>query len=156
MTDNRRVFCEFTLSHWGAVRAGLLATIDKFQDADLSFKAFEGAYSVAELILHIAHEEHLEFAYGILEELPDFPPAYSPEDYPTLEAIKSLLETVHAHTLQELASLDDVGLNRSKVAPWGPTYSLLEMYTHILEHEIHHRGELSFILGILGRKGLDA
>jgi uncharacterized damage-inducible protein DinB len=26
---------------------------------------------------------------------------------------------------------------------------------HVLEHEIHHRGELSLILGLLGREGLD-
>jgi len=30
------------------------------------------------------------------------------------------------------------------------------MLMHTLEHEIHHRGELSLILGLLGRKGLDA
>jgi uncharacterized damage-inducible protein DinB len=26
---------------------------------------------------------------------------------------------------------------------------------HVLEHEIHHRGELSLIHGLLGREGLD-
>jgi uncharacterized damage-inducible protein DinB len=33
---------------------------------------------------------------------------------------------------------------------------MLEMLGHILEHEIHHRGELSLILGLLGREGLNA
>jgi uncharacterized damage-inducible protein DinB len=30
------------------------------------------------------------------------------------------------------------------------------MLWHVVEHEIHHRGELSLILGLLGREGLDA
>jgi uncharacterized damage-inducible protein DinB len=30
------------------------------------------------------------------------------------------------------------------------------MIGHLIEHEIHHRGELSLILGLLGREGLNA
>jgi uncharacterized damage-inducible protein DinB len=30
------------------------------------------------------------------------------------------------------------------------------MISHLLEHEIHHRSELSLILGMLGTDGLDA
>jgi uncharacterized damage-inducible protein DinB len=26
---------------------------------------------------------------------------------------------------------------------------------HVLEHEIHHRGELSILIGLLGREGLE-
>lgn len=39
---------------------------------------------------------------------------------------------------------------------WGPASHLIEMLGHIVEHEIHHRGELSLVLGMLGRPGLDA
>jgi uncharacterized damage-inducible protein DinB len=30
------------------------------------------------------------------------------------------------------------------------------MILHVIEHEIHHRGELSLKLGLLDREGLDA
>ena len=30
------------------------------------------------------------------------------------------------------------------------------MIEHMIDHEIHHRGELSLILGLLGREGLNA
>jgi uncharacterized damage-inducible protein DinB len=30
------------------------------------------------------------------------------------------------------------------------------MVWHVMEHEIHHRGELSLLLGMLGHEGLDA
>jgi uncharacterized damage-inducible protein DinB len=47
-------------------------------------------------------------------------------------------------------------LTRVIHTPWGATYRLVEMVDHMIEHEVHHRGELSLILGILGREGFDA
>ena len=37
----------------------------------------------------------------------------------------------------------------------GDQYTPAWIFWHVLEHEIHHRGELSLITGILGREGLD-
>ncbi len=39
--------------------------------------------------------------------------------------------------------------------PWRPKYALSEMIGHMIEQEVHHRGGLSLILGMLGHKGLD-
>ncbi len=76
--------------------------------------------------------------------------------HPTKESIKSLLESVHAQTLKYLGGLDENDLGQVIVTPWGPRYRLIEMVGHLLEHEIHHRAELSLILGLLGREGLNA
>ena len=147
---------EHLISHWRGVRTGLLETIDKFAAPELDLRPYASAWPVRELMLHIAHEEHGEFAYGIAQTLAEFPPAYPPEQYPAVESIKTLLEAVHARTLDGLAALDDRALDRVIVTPWGPRYRLGEMLAHILEHEIHHRAELSLILGMLGKHGLDA
>ncbi len=37
----------------------------------------------------------------------------------------------------------------------GYDYKPSWIFWHVLEHEIHHRGELSLILGFLGKQGLD-
>ena len=39
--------------------------------------------------------------------------------------------------------------------PEGEVFTLRWIIWHVLEHEIHHRGELSLALGLLGREGLD-
>jgi uncharacterized damage-inducible protein DinB len=39
---------------------------------------------------------------------------------------------------------------------WGGTARPVDMLWHVIEHEVHHRGELSLLLGLLGRQGLDA
>jgi uncharacterized damage-inducible protein DinB len=146
----------YLLARWENVRAGLLAIIEKLGDNDLSFMSYPGAWSVQRLLLHIAQEEHGEFGYGITQTLTEFPPDYSPERYPTLATITALLAEVHAETTQYLNALSADDLERVIITPWGARAQLIELFDHIVEHEIHHRGELSLILGMLGREGLDA
>ena len=62
---------------------------------------------------------------------------------------------MHDQTLAYLATLDDA-LWATITAPWDATARRIDMFDHIIEHETHHRGELSLILGLFGRQGLDA
>jgi uncharacterized damage-inducible protein DinB len=150
------VNANYLLKHWKNVRAGLLETIDKFSQAELDFKPYAGSWSVRQLILHIAQEENGEFNYGIHQVIKEFPGEYDPSLYPTLEAIKSLLASVHAQTIEYLQRLKAEDLEKEILTPWGATYQQIEMLGHLIEHETHHRGELSLILGLLGKQGLDA
>ena len=147
---------EYLISHWRTVCTGLLETVAQFTDSDLDFRPFETAWTVRQLMLHVAHEERGEFAYGIAQELSEFPPAYPPEEYPTVESIRSLLQAVHVPISTYLSTLGEADLRRVIVTPWNPSYPLIERIRHLIEHEIHHRGELSLILGMLGKKGLGA
>ncbi len=143
-------------SQWSQVRIGLLATLDKFSDSELAFQPFPGSWDVGALLRHIAYEELVEVHYGLLRQPADFPGEYSSQDFPSLDAIRSLLANVHAGTVVYLDSLAEGDLDRDFEAAWGQSRRLGDFLGHTLEHEIHHRGELSLILGMLGKKGLDA
>jgi uncharacterized damage-inducible protein DinB len=144
------------LAHWQAVRAGLLETIDKFTDGDLDFRPFASGWTVRQLMLHIAQEERGELGYGIVQSLPEFPPEYPPEAYPTIEAIKGPLASVHASSIDFLTTRREDQLEQVIQTPWGASYRLAEMIDHLIDHEVHHRAELSLILGMLGKTGFDA
>lgn len=141
---------------WNQIRKGLIDTIEKFTDEELSYVAYSNGYSVRQIILHIAQEEYGEIQYGITREINEFPPQYQEDAYPTIESLKALLASVHKDTYMYLESLGDEDLESEIEAQWGATYPLVDMIWHVMEHEIHHRGELSLILGLLGREGLDA
>jgi uncharacterized damage-inducible protein DinB len=147
---------QYILSHWETVRASLIDTIDKFRDEELEFRPFAISWSVRQMLLHLAHEENGEFNYGIVQNLAEFPTEYPIENYPTRASIESLLASVHSHTIEYLRALQPGDLDRVIHTPWGADYRLIEMFGHLIEHEIHHRAELSLILGMLGKKGLDA
>lgn len=140
-------------AHWEELRAGLLAVLGKFDDAELAYRPFETSWSVGQIMLHIANAEEGWFRFVVKQELGEWPADYGLEAYPTVEAIKALLTEVHGRTSAYLATLDFAELERPVEAFWGETLSLGWVIWHVLEHEIHHRGELSLILGLLGREG---
>ncbi|NIS79834.1 MAG: DUF664 domain-containing protein [Anaerolineales bacterium] len=147
---------EKIIRFWKQIRKGLIKTIERFADEELTFVAFDNGYSVRQIILHIAQEEYGEIQYGITRKIDAFPPEYQEDSYPTIESLKALLANVHKETFTYIESLVDDDLEREIEAQWGGTYPLIDMIWHVMEHEIHHRGELSLILGLLGREGLDA
>ena len=146
----------YLTSHWDAVRSALIETIDKFRDDELDFKPFADSRTVRQLMLHIAHEENIEFNYGVAQTLNELPSEYDAGNYPTKASIQTLLASVHAPAVNYLGRLKDDDLGQVISTPWGASQPLIEMLGHLIEHEIHHRAELSLILGMLGRKGLDA
>jgi uncharacterized damage-inducible protein DinB len=144
-----------TLNKWVQVREGLIATIDKFSDQELSFRTPDSR-SVAEIMLHIAHEEAIEVSYAVTRDLEALPDAYNAQDYATKAAIVAALSGVHEPTLAYLRTVSDPDLLAELELPWGQKSRALDMLWHVLEHEVHHRAELSLVLGMLGREGLDA
>ncbi|MBK8900905.1 MAG: DinB family protein [Anaerolineaceae bacterium] len=141
--------------HWQQVRTDLLATVDKFSDKELTYVPFPGSWSVGHIIRHIANAEDGWFRYIITRELSDWPGEFTSAAYPTVAATKVLLNKVHDRTLMSLSDWDETDLDRPIEAPWGQTFKLGWIIWHVLEHEIHHRAELSLILGLLGREGLE-
>src|SRR5258706_15732997 len=144
------------IQRWDAVRARLLETVDKFGDDELDFRPFPTSWSVRSLMLHIAHEENGEFNHGLTQILAEFPAEYDPAQFPDRAALTALLAQVHAPNRAYLAALTDADLERVVHTPWGADDRLADMVEHLLEHEIHHRAELSLILGMLGKQGLNA
>jgi uncharacterized damage-inducible protein DinB len=141
-------------SHWGQIRADLLATMDKFSEQELSFSPFKGSWPVGQILLHIADCED-NWLHGVVQG--DFKPPifYNFSDYPTKSAIYEVLDQAHTKTIAFLNELDEKDLNVIYKNAYGETFPLYWIIWHVIEHEIHHRGELSLIHGLLGREGLD-
>lgn len=141
-------------STWNQIHADTLSVIAKFSDDELTYVAYPGGMTVGRIALHIADAEEGWFRTIATEVRPSWPADYTLENYPTQKAIQSLLAEVHTRTNAFLASLTIDDLDSVVDSPWG-SFSLHFIIRHVIEHEIHHRGELSLILGILGREGLD-
>jgi uncharacterized damage-inducible protein DinB len=105
-------------------------------------------------MLHIADAEDGWLRYAVTQEIEGWPDTYNLENYPDKQSIIKLLTEVHARTSAYIANLSELDLERRITAPWGDEFSLLWIIWHIIEHEIHHRGELSLMLGLLGREGV--
>lgn len=141
--------------HWEKIHNGTIDTLGKFTDEELSFRPYEGSWSAGEIALHIANAEVGWFRYALEGELDEWPPSSKLSDYPTVDEIQLMLSSVHRRTQTYLANLPIDAMKRRFTAPWGDEFTLGWLLWHIIEHEVHHRGELSLILGIMGKEGLD-
>ena len=142
-------------THWRQVRAGLYLTIEQFNEDELHYKPYEGSWSVGKILLHIANAEDGWFRHVVTRELETWPKGHTVENYPTFKRIKTLLKEDHDWTERTIAKIDGEDYDKVIEAPWEEKFPLSWILWHVLEHEIHHRGELSLILGMLGREGLD-
>ena len=140
--------------HWDEVREGLYQALSKLTDAQLGFVPREGLWSLGKVARHIAHAEEGWFRYVVTRELHQWP-EYTVENYPTVESIKALLSEVHTRTEDYLMTLDIAALDRILDVPWDRRLSLGWIIWHVLEHEIHHRGEIFLMLGLLGLEAPD-
>jgi uncharacterized damage-inducible protein DinB len=142
-------------SNWDQVRRDLIITIDRFEKAELAYVPYPNSWSVGEIILHIASAEEGWFQYVVNRKYNQWPDDFRIEEYPSKELLKARLDEVHQRTIELLDSLAVEDLEKRIDFPWNGSGSLGWIIWHVLEHEIHHRGELSMIHGLLGREGLD-
>jgi uncharacterized damage-inducible protein DinB len=142
------------LRHWRAVRRGLYAALDQLDDEQLAFVPREGMWSLGTVARHIANAEEGWFRYVAARELDEGPP-FVVEEPATVESIKGLLAEVHDRTETYLRAVADADLNRAITAQWGETLTLQWILWHVLEHEIHHRGEIYLMLGLMGMEAPD-
>ena len=75
--------------------------------------------------------------------------------FPSLSAIRMKLRVSEERTQSFIETLKEPDLDWVFKTSRGENLVLFNVLWHVLEHELHHRGELSMILGLLGRKGLD-
>lgn len=143
-------------SHWARIRADLIKIIESFQDNELILEPFEGSWPIGQIMLHIADAEDGWLRYAVSGELEKWPDTYTLDRYPDKQSILNILYEVQSRTVEFLSGLSEADLAREIHTPWGEVFPLMWIIWHVIEHEIHHRGELSLILGTMGREGWGA
>ncbi len=141
-------------SHWKIVRHGLEQALDGLTEEQLAFVPCEGLWSLGTVACHIDNAEDGWFRYVVARELDEWP-SIDEKRYRTVASIKALLDKVHGYTMAHLQKIDVADLDRTIAAPWGEELTLRFIVWHVLEHEIHHRGEIYLMLGLLGMEAPD-
>jgi uncharacterized damage-inducible protein DinB len=135
--------------HWNEVRNGLLAALDKLTETQLDFTPRDGLRSLRETVVHIADTEDGWLRNRWHENPPQ------PADYPTVASLKALLAQQHAITEAQFAENAEAAMAHVCLLPWGARVSMGWVVWHVLEHEIHHRGEVYLMLGLMGIEAPD-
>lgn len=134
----------------GAVTRHLEETqplIGQLNEVDIMSTPFKGGREIGEVVLHLLRS--LEFYMrGIVEDMWK-PLPYSIEKYNTSESIIQLCNEVFDRVKQYLTFIHAETLNR-KVDSFNRPATVAELILEMLEHSIHHRGQITVYYRLLG------
>lgn len=130
------------IEHLERYRAVTLQVLDLVEDGDLSWRPTEDQYTLGQQLLHIAQTEDL-YARGLFEDDWDYDRARFPETVPGREGLRAFFHEVRAFTLERLEGLDEAELGRIVEIPGSPLeHTVRSWLWFVLEHEIHHKGQV--------------
>jgi uncharacterized damage-inducible protein DinB len=138
------------VDHWNVVWRDLMRGVAVLRDEHLPFQPAPGyPRTVGNLLNHIADLEEGWIHYVVRRSLPGWPsPGSGPRT--STAAIRSRLNDVHRATMDYLNTVPVGDLDRIVQVPGDGTPKLGWILWHVLEQEIHHRGELFLCLSLLG------
>jgi len=107
-----------------------------------------GKFTLGDLLRHLAVAERYMWA----ENVQGRPSRYStqgPELAASLEEIFAFMARMHAESMEIFGKLTDEQLARKCTTPGGEL-SAAKWLRAMVEHEVHHRGQIYIYLGMLG------
>jgi uncharacterized damage-inducible protein DinB len=117
---------------------------------DLDFKPHEKSWPARELTWHIAYSQ---FGLAKVVDTGDFKSYQQPPAPSTLDEIVAGAETYYLLTRELISKFRDEKLDTSILLPNGRTMrSSVLLWNGVLMHQIHHRGQLSVYIRMMGGK----
>jgi uncharacterized damage-inducible protein DinB len=109
----------------------------------------DGKFTLGDLMRHIASIERWMFAENAMRRKSLYP-GHGRELADGYDAIVGYMGTMHDESMAIFGSLSDEDLDRKCTTPGGVDIRIGKWLRSMIEHEIHHRGQMYIYLGMLG------
>lgn len=137
------------LPYYEGVRGRTRRVVECVPPDALEWRHAPGRFSCGDLVRHIAGTERFMFA----ENLRGRPSAYPGHDRTLADGFAAVLayfDRLHRESMEIIGSLSAADLARKCTTPAGIEITTWKWLRAMVEHEIHHRGQIYVILGMLG------
>lgn len=137
------------LSWHEGVRRRTRALAEAVPEDRLEWAPAPGRFTAGDLLRHIAATERWMWAENALLR-PSRYPGHGPELASGKTAVLEYLDAMHAESVEVFASLTPQALQERCTTVGGVAMPIWKWLRLMVEHEIHHRGQLYEILGLAG------
>lgn len=137
------------LEYYAGIRERTRRVVACIPDERLEWRPAEGRFSPGDVVRHLAAMERYMFAENVAGR-PSCYPGHGPELARGAAAVRHYFEARHAESLAIFGALSDDDLQRRCTTPAGATLPVWKWLRAMVEHEVHHRGQLYLMLGMLG------
>lgn len=134
--------------YWEKVRRRTRRLVDCIPPERIEWTWQPGKLTFGDLVRHLAAIERYMYAENAARR-PSRYPGHGRELANGSDAVRAFLDRCHAETMEILAGLSDAGLAEKCTTPGGASLAVGKWLRLMVEHEVHHRGQLYMALGIL-------
>ena len=136
------------LPYWENIRARTLRVADCVAPEDLEWRT-AGGFSFGDVLRHLASIERFMFAENARGRRSRYP-GHGRELADGHAAVFAYLQRMHAEAVAIFAGLSREDLRATCTTPGGATLPVWKWLRAMVEHEVHHRGQLYLMLRIIG------
>jgi uncharacterized damage-inducible protein DinB len=137
------------VSYWEKIHARTARVIAVIPHDRFDWRPVEGSFSFADLIRHLAAIERYMFAENVCGRWSAYP-GHGPELADGADRVLDLYRTLHAQAVTMIGGLQDSHLLLPCTTPGGSTMSRAKWLRAMIEHEVHHRGQIYLMLKLIG------
>jgi len=137
------------LDYWEKVRGRTRRVVERIPEESLEWTWKPGRFTLGDLVRHLAGIERWMYAENA-RRLPSRYPGHERSLADGLPAVRSYLESLHAESMAIFRGLTDADLAARCETPGGSEISVGKWLRLMVEHEVHHRGQIYLYLAMLG------
>ncbi len=136
------------LDHFEKVRVRTSRVVDCIPADRIDWTWREGRFTLGDLVRHIAAIERYMYAENV-QGKPSRYPGHGRELADGLPAVRDFFDRTHAESVAIFAGLTDADMAGKSVTPAGAPITTSKWLRALVEHEIHHRGQIYLYLAML-------
>ncbi|MGH6897949.1 MAG: DinB family protein [Geminicoccaceae bacterium] len=136
------------LRYFSGIRERTQRVVQAIPEPRLEWAPAPGRFTLGDIVRHLATTERWMFAENVAGR-PSRYPGYGRELADGYDAVLDYFERLHAQAMAIFANLSDADLARHCTTPAGTSIMTWKWLRAMVEHEVHHRGQLYLMLGML-------
>ena len=137
------------LDYWEKVRQRTLRVVAAIPDDKFDWTYKDGKFSFADMIRHLAAIERYMYAENA-QLKPSRYPGHGKELADGPANVRAYMDGMHRESMEIFGGLSGEDLNGKCVTPGGTSITVWKWLRAMVEHEVHHRGQIYMYLGVLG------
>ena len=137
------------LDYYGKIRERMLRVVRCIPPDKFDWTYQEGKFTFADLIRHIAAIERYMYAETV-QMKPSRYPGHGKELADGPDNVLAFMNRLHDESMEIFGRLTDEDLKKRCITPAGSAIGIGKWLRALVEHEIHHRGQIYVYLGMLG------
>jgi len=137
------------LAYFESVRGRTLRVARAIPPERIEWRYRDDAWSFGDLLRHLGAIERYMFAENACGR-PSAYPGHGPELAQGYEGVLDYLSRMHQEAVEVLRGLSTDDLEKPAQTPGGARLPVWKWLRAMVEHEVHHRGQIYTMLGMLG------